>query len=275
LFDVARSCARRWYIFLPLLLVTAWFSHSAYSSAKPVYYSQAVVGLAPPSSRVENVPQGEPVSRNALLDIGGASLVANMAAMKLKESSVVDKVVAGGGLPDYVARMFPVPANTPPMPMIMIESSSGDPAEVSKTLELVLAQADGTLHDIQAQAQVPTNLMVSSFVVAPPSTPSAGMPSRTRSTVAIFIAGAGLTVLMTVLVDILLIRLRSWSRQRRQAHADSAAQRGSIHSRNGHERPNDGALVPNTVAVPDETPPTNAHHPPDDARRVPEGAIEQ
>jgi len=82
---VARSCARRWYIFLPLLLVTAWFSHSAYSSAKPVYYSQAVVGLAPPSSRVENVPQGEPVSRNALLDIGGASLVANMAAMKLKE----------------------------------------------------------------------------------------------------------------------------------------------------------------------------------------------
>ncbi len=102
----------------------------------------------------------------------------------------------------------PFPANTPPMPMIMIESSSGDPAEVTKTLELVLAQADGTLHDIQAQAQVPTNLMVSSFVVAPPSTPSAGMPSRTRSTVAIFIAGAGLTVLMTVLVDILLIRIR-------------------------------------------------------------------
>jgi hypothetical protein len=272
---VARSCARRWYIFLPLLLVTAWFSHSAYSSAKPVYYSQAVIGLAPPSSRVENVPQGEPVSRNALLDIGGAPLVANMVAMKLKESVVVDNVVAGGGLSDYAARMFPVPASSPPMPMILIESSNGDPAAVTKTLELVLRQADGALHDIQAQAQVPTNLMVAPFVVSPPSAPSAGMPSRTRSTVAIFVAGFGLSVLMTVLADILLTRLRSRSQRRRQAHPDSAAEWGSTHSPNGHERPNDGALMPNPVAVQGETPPTHKHHPPDDATRVPEGAIDR
>ena len=272
---MARSCARRWYIFLPLLLVTAWFSHSAYSSAKPVYYSQAVIGLAPPSSRVENVPQGEPVSRNALLDIGGASLVANMAAMKLKESAVVDKVVAGGGLPDYVARMFPVPPNTPPMPMIMIESSSGDPAEVSKTLELVLAQADGTLHDIQAQAQVPTNLMVSSFVVSPPSTPSAGMPSRTRSTVAIFIAGAGLTVLMTVLVDILLIRLRVMVTATTAGACPTQRQSGARFTLERTQTAERRCSRAQFSRRPRRDSPTNEHHPPDDASRVPEGAIEQ
>ena len=46
--------------------------------------------------------------------------------------------------------------------------------------------------------------MVAPFVVAPPSAPVPGMPSRTRSTVAIFIVGAGLSVLLTVVADILL-----------------------------------------------------------------------
>lgn len=47
LFDVIRSCARRWYVLIPLLLVVGWFSYDVYSSVKPVYYSSAVIGLAP------------------------------------------------------------------------------------------------------------------------------------------------------------------------------------------------------------------------------------
>ena len=264
---MARSCARRWYVFVPLLLVTAWFSHSAYTSVKPVYYSQAVIGLAPPSSKVENVPQGQPTSRNALLDIGGASLVANMAAMKLGESAVVDRVAAAGGLSDYVARMFPVPATSPPMPMILVESSNGDPAAVTKTLELVLGQADGALRDIQAQAQVPTNLMVAPFVLSPPSAPAAGMPSRTRSTVAIFLAGAGLSVLMTVVADLLLNRLKSRMWQRRRTQPEAAAGPVSALPSNGQEQPNDAALVPNSVTVPDATPRANVDNQPNDTAR--------
>ena len=40
------------------------------------------------------------------------------------------------------------------------------------------------------------------------------MPSRTRSTIAIFVAGAGLSVLVTVLADVLLTRLNAKRRQR-------------------------------------------------------------
>jgi hypothetical protein len=39
------------------------------------------------------------------------------------------------------------------------------------------------------------------------------MPARTRSTIAIFAAGAGLSVLTTVLVDVLLIRLSAARRR--------------------------------------------------------------
>ncbi len=48
LFDVARSCFRRWYVLLPLLAITAWYSYSTYSSVQPVYYANTIIGLAPP-----------------------------------------------------------------------------------------------------------------------------------------------------------------------------------------------------------------------------------
>ena len=100
LFDVMRSCLRRWYILLPLLLVTGWFSYGAYSSAKPVYYSNAVLGLTPPSVKLDQPTTSSEVRRNGLLDVGGASLLANLTALGLKEPSVIERVVASGGLPD-------------------------------------------------------------------------------------------------------------------------------------------------------------------------------
>src|SRR5258705_12308636 len=96
LFDVARACFRRWYVFLTVLLIGAWFRHSVYRSATPVYYSQAAIGIAPPSNKVYDAAPGVPLPRNGLLDIGGAQLIANLTAIGLKQPSVVDRVVAAG-----------------------------------------------------------------------------------------------------------------------------------------------------------------------------------
>jgi hypothetical protein len=219
LFDVVRSCARRWYIFLPLLAIVTWFSYSAYSSVKPVYYANAVIGISPPSTRIDNVPPGVPLARNGLLDIGGASLIANMTAVGLREPAVVDQVVAAGGEPDYGARMFPVAATMPQLPLVMIEATEAQPEAVTRTLELVITQSEQTLRKLQQQARVPEDQMVAPFVVSPPSAPAAGMPSRTRSTVAIFAAGAGLVVVVTVVADVILTRLRRRIKERSQAKA--------------------------------------------------------
>jgi hypothetical protein len=78
----------------------------------------------------------------------------------------------------------------------------------------VIAQAPVTLRALQQQAQVPADQMVTPFVVSPPNAPAAAMPSRTRSTVAIFAAGAGLSVLLTVLVDVLLTRFSTRRKSR-------------------------------------------------------------
>ena len=189
LFDVARSCFRRWYVVLPLLLVAGWFSHHVYTSTKPVYYSQAVFGVTPPSTRLDQTELGVPVPRNGLLDLGGASLITNLAVIGMRDPSVVAQVVAAGGEANYTARMFPVPGTMPELPLVMVEATEPDPVAASKTVELVLAQANPTLDGLQKQANVPVDQMVRSFVVSPPSAPVAGVPSRTKSTISSFRRG--------------------------------------------------------------------------------------
>jgi hypothetical protein len=208
LFDVVRSCFRRWYILLPLLLMTAYYSHNLYASVKPVYYGNAVLGLSAPSFRVENPPPGAPVNRNGLLDAGGISLIANMGALAVRQPSVIDHVVRDGGLPNFSAKMFPVPATQAPIPLVMVEETWSDPASVTKTLEVVIKEFGATIRSLQQQAGVPDEQMVNTFVVSPPSDPAAGMPSRTQRTVLRFMTGLALTILITVLVDVVLVRRR-------------------------------------------------------------------
>jgi hypothetical protein len=226
LFDVARGCLRRWYIVLPLLAATAWFSHHVYTSVKPVYYSYAVISMAPPSTRVDVNPDGSPVPRNGLLDVGGAGLIANLAALGLRDPSVVAQVVAAGGKDDYGARMFPVPANSPQLPMVMIDATEPDAASASKTVELALAQADPTLRTLQQQADVPDDQMLKAFVVSPPSEPAGAMPSRTRSTIAIAAAGTGIAIVIAVVVDVLLLRWKARRQKRRQTSVQAVDEPG-------------------------------------------------
>jgi hypothetical protein len=214
LFDLVKSCIRRWYIVIPLLIVAAWYSHHVYASVKPVYYSSAVIGVTPPNSRIDQAAApGDAVPRNGLLDVGGASLITNMATLALGDSGIRTQVVASGGAADYTVKMFPVPATMPELPMIMVEATEPDPLTASKTVESVVGQAGSTLRALQQQAGVPDDQMVTPFVVSPQSGPWPGMPSRTRSTIAVFVALAGAAVLAGLLTDVLLSR---WSARRRR-----------------------------------------------------------
>ena len=56
--------------------------------------------------------------------------------------------------------------------------------------------------------------------MSPPSDPIAAMPTRTRSTATIGVAGLGLAVLVAVLTDVLLGRFRKRRTLRRQRRSD-------------------------------------------------------
>ncbi|GAA4471111.1 hypothetical protein GCM10023094_01160 [Rhodococcus olei] len=218
LFDVGRSCARRWYVFVPLMLIVGWISYTVYSGVKPTYYASVAIGFAPPSVLPPDV--GE-VRRNGLVDAGGAPLIANLLAIGLRDPAVVQQVVAAGGLPVYTSKVMELPPPIGQLPLVMVEVTNPDPAAVTKTLELVAAQGDVTLRTLQRNAGVPEDRMVALFPVQAPSVPVAGMPSRVRSTGAIFIAGTGFAVVAAVLVDLVVVRRRERKRLRAERAAES------------------------------------------------------
>lgn len=220
-FSLKRSCYRRWYVIVPLLLMTAWYSYHFYGVVQPVYDGKSVVGLTAPNFRVLDTEPGHEVRGNGLLYIGGAQLIAEQTALGLREPSVVDRVVAAGGVPWYVSKT--VPLNAGQLPLITIDVTAGKPAAVTKTLEVILAQTQVTLRSLQQQAQVPEDQMMTPFLVSPPGVPTASYAARFPSTAQRFLAGVALSILLTVLVDVLLTHRKSRTQERQQVLVGASA----------------------------------------------------
>jgi hypothetical protein len=197
--------------------VTAWISYSQYTSVKPVYYANAVVSLAP-SNQAQFSPDGSPVARNGLLDVGGAELIMNLVVLGFDDPSVKERVVAGGGIDNFTVRMFPGATssgtNQPQLPLIMIEATEPDPTSAVRTVELAAAQADSVLTRVQQQAGVPDIQMAKAIQASQPQA-ARGTPSRNKRLLETLIIGVGLAVLAGVGVDALINRLRTRRRERR------------------------------------------------------------
>lgn len=211
-FDVARICAKRWYVFLPLLLVTAWYTYSSYTSVKPVYYVSSVVSIAPPNQRSSYSAQ--PAEVNGLLEAGGPTLITNLAVIAGNDSAFIDKVAAAGGQRNFVVKNFPTPFGVQvPLPLIMLETYSGDSYSAIKTIEIAATQIDGLFSDLQRSAGVADSQMAHAIVASAPKSVQA-MPSRNRSAAGKFLGGLGIAVLASVVTDGFVTRVQRGKKTR-------------------------------------------------------------
>lgn len=224
LVEIFPACARRWYVVIPLLLLTAWFAMDQYASVKPVYYTQAVIGVAPPNYQITYQQPGEQVARNGLIDSGGATLMANLVSIGLRDADVVNRVVAAGGAPDYTAKMYPGSLNSPQLPLVMIEATQPDAQASLQTVEIVLEQAEPVFRKVQEIAGVPVEQRAKALITAPPNPPVAASPSRLRASSAVFAAGLALSLMAGVVADLLIKRFTS-GRMTRLASTSPASQR--------------------------------------------------
>lgn len=221
--DVFRACIRRWYVLLPILAITAWHAYGSYTSVKPVYYANSVVGVAGSNEQTQFSPDGRPTARNGLLDIGGAGLIMNLVVLGFDDPEVKSRVVAGGGQGNFTVRMFPSPpaAVQTALPLIMIEATEPDAATATKTVELAAAQSDSILLAIQQQAGVPDSQMARAIKASSPKAVG-GIPSRNKATLTILGAGAALAILAAVAVDALINRMQQWRRKRRTSGLETS-----------------------------------------------------
>jgi len=220
LFDVIRACFRRWYVVLPPLLITAWIANGQYTDVQPVYYANAVVGIAPPNQQIQYTGAGAPIPRNGLLDVGGPGLITSMTILSLSDSSVRAQVVAEGGAGNYTARVFPSPltgaGSQNQLPLIMIEATESDKFVAGKTVELAAGHADSVMQELQKRAGVPDSELVRALIVSPPTT-VAGIPSRSKSVLYVVLLGIGIALFLGVATDVILNR-RKGGRNQIPAH---------------------------------------------------------
>ena len=219
LFDVLKACIRRWYIFVPIIAITAAIGYMNYSSVKPVYYARTSISLAGPSVKFQPPAtlEGQTISTNGLIDAGGVSLLANILASVLSDGPTREQVSNSGGTASYSAFMQSSAVGAQQIPVLTVQSSGSNPQSVARTLQLAVAQAGPVLKNIQAAAQVPTSTMFTVLPVTNLPEPVGSYPSRTRKLGSTLVGGLLVAVIASAGVDAAVEAVRRRRRSRDDA----------------------------------------------------------
>ncbi|MGC4961692.1 hypothetical protein [Gordonia sp. DT101] len=206
LFDVTRIALRRWWVTLPIVLITFVIAYNNYSGVKIEYYSSATIGITTPSVEVVagSRPDGSTVqSRNGLEESGGPSMLANLLDTALLQPQVGDKVRAGGGTAPVTITVKSSDSGSQ-LPIIEISAAGEDADAVARSVALTVAASNEALRSLQEAAGVPPDQMAKTFVVAQPSQPVGAIPARTRELIATVVAGILIAALAAVIVNAII-----------------------------------------------------------------------
>ncbi|WP_299576146.1 hypothetical protein [uncultured Williamsia sp.] len=219
LFDVLRACARRWFVFIPLVAISIAIAYNNYSGVTPVFFGNVSVGLTAPSTKTQQTSStgSVQVNSNGLVDAGGVSYLATLVATAMDEPSTREAVRAAGGTLDYNTKLFTAPVGTQ-IPILVIDASGASGRAVQETLRAAVAQAEPVAQSVQSDAGVPAANQYRALTPAEIPTPGGGYPSRTREALATILGGILISVVVTVAVDAILAYV---ARRRRKPLDDS------------------------------------------------------
>jgi hypothetical protein len=206
---VIRACYRRWYVFLPILLLTAWIGFHQFNSVKTVFYSNTVVGIAPPSESIPYLGEGRAVPRNGLIEVGGPDLLTTMTTIGLGDESARQAVIRQGGTGSFTVRQYPSPVtgagSTLSIPLLMVEATESTAELAQKTVQLAAREADSVMQAVQRQAGVPEPLIVRALTFSQPKVVPA-IPSRNKKLYFTLFSGIVAAALAAVSVELIMSR---------------------------------------------------------------------
>ncbi|MBE7191236.1 MAG: hypothetical protein INR66_01985 [Gordonia polyisoprenivorans] len=223
LFDVLRACARRWFVFIPLIAIAVLVAYNNYSKVTPVFFGNVSVGLTAPSTKTQQTSStgSVQVNSNGLVDAGGVSYLATLVSTAMDEPSTRQAVRAAGGTLNYNTKLFTAPVGTQ-IPILVIDASGPSARAVQETLRAAVAQAEPIAQSVQSDAGVPAANQYRALTPSEIPTPGGGYPSRTRQALATVLGGILLSVVVTVAADAAIAHAMSRRRRRRSVDSDPA-----------------------------------------------------
>lgn len=199
LFDVAQACRRRWYVTVPLAVLTLAIAGLAFLAVPTVYRATTVVGLAP-----SPVSGGE---GNGIINNGGTIMLANLTAAGIASPIIAQEITDSTGATEFAAAVVAVPGGQMPMLNLTASAHNLDTAISAVTISQQLAHDE--LNRIQANAGISERAYGVIYQVS--GTPDVEVLRPGRMKLVVGIVGLGLIV--SVLAG-LLWDLRKIGRQR-------------------------------------------------------------
>jgi capsular polysaccharide biosynthesis protein len=196
--DLTKVALRRWYVAIPLLVLTAAASFWTYEFVTPDYKATAYIVLVPPT---ETGTDPADSLRNPYLELGLTAL--NQAASTVTKDQTFLEELTKSGLSDNITIEEGYPA-----PIATIEVIAGSKELASLTLTKVVNRFNETVQALQIDARAKANSLITTKRLGADNLEETGGKVK-RAMIGVFAAGLLMTAAITIAFDTVARRRRS------------------------------------------------------------------
>jgi hypothetical protein len=211
-------CARRWYIFVPVLAVAVLGAFQYSRTFAPTYTATNVLFVLP-SSTVTITPNANGTTQINPLDSSSSSnRVAALALAQLLASPAVGNQIAA----KQTGAAFSAQASTDSSGTVTVVATARTSKAAVETLNAAQGAADSTFRQLQLQLGAPKSGLLQIVPAAQVTTAVRSFPSKTKYLAAIVVAGLLLAVLLAAAIDAVADRRRARARGSARHRVDDA-----------------------------------------------------
>lgn len=218
LFGIVGTTLRRWYVFLPIMLVATFFAVQSYQAVEPRYsgsVSVVVLPSLPPGMTEEEAAAAaaadESDAPNPYGGSGGTRFAAAVLSRNINGAAFANRL----DLPDDANISFSASASQQ-QPMIRFDAEASNPEAVVAALDAISTEANVVLNEFQAEAGAPQATRYRVAPAVPVGDIEDVTPSRMRNAGAILVMGLVAGAIAATVVDSVI------ARRRREAAAQTA-----------------------------------------------------
>lgn len=178
--------ARRWYVFIPLLIVTAAAGYVTTVAMAPVYAVNSSVVLLGPQD-----PDAGAAAANPYLNFDGSlETTAQLLVSSFASDAYVKQLQGRGASGDFAV-------SSPGGPIVDIVSHGATPDEAKATAEVVTSSLRSDLKDRQLSVGASDKALIRVQTLVPPTNASYEIGSRVRVLAALGVVGIAGSVFLT------------------------------------------------------------------------------
>ena len=196
--DFVGSLARRWWVLVIGIALTATAAVNVYQLVPPTYTASASVVLLPPKTLVGDVG-------NPFLYLGGLSQAVDVLTRKVAAAEVSDPITRAN--PDSKFDIYSDTSSSGPI--IVIFGEGPTEAAALDVVADVLAATPAALQDMQENLAVSSDSLITLDTLAVDEKPKVDQKSRIQAALGVAGVGLVLTLLLAAAVDSLLLARRS------------------------------------------------------------------